>query len=128
MNPILASGLTLIEVLFSLMVLSLTLLGLEAMELTAWHSNLNAYYLSQVEQQIDNLQEILRFFAGSGKADQQIQLWEQETRLILPQAAIKLSGEYPFYHLRLTWGEVHKGSCEIKREEHSGCVQEEIKG
>ncbi len=116
MRLILASGLTLFEVLISLILLSLALLGLDGMELSALRLNHRAYFSALAEQQVHNLEERLRLVGAGEGLGQQVAAWNQENSRILPRGSGRVSGHYPEYQIALFWGE--------KREEQGECLSE----
>lgn len=124
MRPILALGVSLFEVLVSLLLLSLVLLGLEVMQVSALHLNINACLVTVAEQQLQNIEERLRLLGPSGPYDQQLAAWNQENQRVLPQGWGAVSGSYPNYTLTLYWGKKQDQSCEKSREEHAGCLSE----
>ena len=113
MRLILASGLTLFEVLISLLLLSLALLGLDAMELSALKLNRQAYYSALAEQQVHNLEERLRLQGAGEGVDLPIAAWNRENSLILPQGSGRVEGHYPEYTISLCWGgrQEEGGTC-----------------
>ncbi|HSW70929.1 MAG TPA: hypothetical protein VLH77_02995 [Gammaproteobacteria bacterium] len=110
------SGLTLFEVLVSMLLLSLLLLGLEGMTLSAFSLNQKAYYAALAEQQLYNMEERLRLIGSfEEKLDQQLELWNEENKRLLPQGWGWLDGHYPEYSLTLSWGKKEKQNCLSER-------------
>ena len=104
MRLILALGLTLFEVLISLLILSLVLLGLDVMELSALRLNRKAYFSAVAEQQLHNMEERLSFLGALGDPAQQIERWNGENKRLLPLGAGRVQGHYPLYTITLYWG------------------------
>lgn len=107
MRLILTSGLTLFEVLVSLLLLSLAFLGLDVMELASLRINRGAYYSALAEQQIHNLEERLRL--PRADFDQLFQAWNRENKILLPQGNGQIRGQDPEYHLSLCWSGNEEG-------------------
>ena len=106
MHPILALGFSLLEVLISLFILSIALLGLDATGLFSWQLQLNAYYAALAEQQLQNMEERLRLLEVSPFAlEQEVALWNLENKRLLPKVKGKVSGTYPNFELSLIWGQ-----------------------
>ncbi len=119
MRLILTSGLTLFEVLISLLLFSLALLGLDAMLLSSWQFNRKAYFSALAEQQMHNLKERMRLQDGGEELAHSIAAWNQENHRILPSAEGGVEGAYPDYRLSLCWGD---------QQEESSCLKEEWRG
>lgn len=102
------SGFSLIEVLISLLILSLILLGFDAMEISALRLNREAYLFSVAENQLNSMIERLR--AG---AINEIEIWNQQNKELLPEGRGSVSGQYPEFLITLFWGEkTEKKNCE----------------
>ena len=110
----LASGVTLFEVLLSLFLLSLLLLGLDVMEVEALHLTRKMYFASLAEQQLENMEERLRLLGTEAGLEQELNAWNQENHRLLPQGAGWVSGHYPAYTITLYWSE--------KKEERTECL------
>jgi len=118
MRLILTSGLSLIEVLVSLFLLSLVLLGLDAMVISSARLQLKVYYASLAEQQLQNMTQRLRLDAN---VSDQVLRWNQENQLLLPQGRGWVEGIDPAYSIKLCWGE--EG---LEREGHAGCASTDL--
>jgi len=101
----LTSGLTLFEVLLSLLLLSTVLLGLEATELAALRLHYKAYFSSLAEQQLHSLQERLRLLGSGPGLDAHLAAWTLENQRLLPHSASRVAGLFPHYTLTLCWRE-----------------------
>lgn len=124
MHSPLSLGFSLFEVLVSLILLSIALLGLDVMEVFALHKNINSYQAGIAEQQLQNIEERLRMIGSRGDPYQQEVLWNKENQLVLPQAKGRVRGVYPHYSIRLSWG-VRGDSKNVKQGgSHAGCLFE----
>jgi prepilin-type N-terminal cleavage/methylation domain-containing protein len=102
-----ATGFTLIEVLLSLFILSLCLLGLDAMQLSALHAAKNAYDFSVAAAQISNMHE--RMLALNNQSfTQELEKWNQQNHSVLLKGQGWIKGHYPHYHIILSWQEQGK--------------------
>ena len=97
------SGYTLIEVLVSLLLLSVMLLGMDVMQIFALRQSRAAYYLSVAHTQMQSISERLRMTATLDPA-MTISAWNTENALVLPQGVGYVRGSYPVYHAQLCWG------------------------
>jgi hypothetical protein len=96
-------GLTLLEVLVSLVLLMLMLLGFDAMQLSALRSAKSAYYLSVATQQVDvivqRLSVLKELFNGDAIAE-----WNIENQTVLPNGLGRVDGQFPNYRISINWG------------------------
>ncbi len=125
MNPKKLFGFSLIEVLISLLLLSLILLGFDAMEIFALRENRAAYYFSVATNQLNTMLECLRALNSRDGLAQQIAIWNQQNQDVLPNGIGVVVGSYPMYTVTIYWGEIQH-SCEKMRLGESGCLNEEV--
>lgn len=97
------SGFTLIEVLISLFLLSLILLGLDAMEVFALRENRAAFYFLTAENQIDAMVERLYALNTQENLAEQVSIWNQQNQEVLPLGTGSVSGYFPSYTLKIEW-------------------------
>jgi len=116
---------SLFEILISFLLFSLSLLGLNAMEIFALHKTIDIYCARMADKQIENMAERLRMVSAEGGRDAQVVLWNQENQAVLPRGVGTVQGEYPRYTVTLCW---NKKSADDKhdRKEHAGCRVEKI--
>jgi prepilin-type N-terminal cleavage/methylation domain-containing protein len=119
------NGFTLIEVLISLLLLSLMLLGFDAMGIFGHSETRSAYYYTQAVNQIFCLEERLRALNVHDGLENQIEIWNKENQTVLPNALGSVTGIYPTYTITLFWGE-SQTDCPHVRVGQSGCVSEKI--
>lgn len=105
MRLILTSGLALFEVLISLLLLSLTLFGLEGMLLCALNTSRKVFFTAKAEQQMHNLEERLRVQTKEEDFLDTLEDWNRENKMILPQGEGFLTESYPDYVLSLCFRE-----------------------
>lgn len=118
-------GFTLIEVLISLFILSLLLLGVDTMQLAALRETKNSYAFNVATQQLNVMQEQLRINKGNNM-DQIMQEWNQENKLVLPSGRGMITGEYPIFDLTIFWGEDSASNCSKNKIGSSGCIHVKI--
>ncbi|SRR5579883_1256468 len=118
-------GSSLIEILVSLLILSLMLLGFDAMQLAALQKAKAAYYFSVATQQLEVMSERLRAL-GEGNTEDLLQAWNQQNQTVLPQGRGTLSGGYPDFTLAIFWGAVTESQCTKNTIGQSGCLFRKI--
>lgn len=103
MKPLL--GFSLIEVLTSLLLLALILLGVDAMQMFSLRENRNAYYFSVAENQLNSMVEQLGELKSPQDLSQLITIWNQENHSVLPLGKGYVMGNFPNYKLTIFWGD-----------------------
>jgi hypothetical protein len=118
------SGSSLIEIIICLFILSLLLLGLDAMQLTSLREAKAAYYFSVATQQLNAMNERLHVVA-EGNYDEQLALWNRQNQQVLPQGRGTIEGDYPSVNLAIFWGNGNKMAQECNKNKigQSGCLQ-----
>lgn len=105
-------GLSLIEVLISLFILSLMLLGIDAMQLQTLNQSVSTYYFSVANQQVNNAMVNI-IFAGQ---QENFSAWQEENKLVLPNGRGEINGQ----KITVYWGDEPKCAGTIIGK--SGCV------
>jgi prepilin-type N-terminal cleavage/methylation domain-containing protein len=98
------SGFSLVEVLVSLFILSLILLGLDAMECVALRESHAAYFLNVAAIQMQAMTERLTTLDQAQGLEEQVAIWNSQNNELLPQSKGSLTGKFPVYQLSLSWG------------------------
>lgn len=117
-------GVSLLEVLISLFILSFILLGLDAMEITALRDCRVAYYFTIATQQIQNIHERLYALKDKQSFSEQIDVWNKQNQELLPNGRGEVTGKYPAFTATIFWGQIN--SCHQISIGQSGCLQEKI--
>jgi prepilin-type N-terminal cleavage/methylation domain-containing protein len=112
-------GFTLLEILVSLFLLSITLLAVNAAQITSLQQSRGLYYFQQASILADNMAEYLS--AHHGNINNYQQTWNDDINLILPDAAGQLSGQFPAYRITINWGGT-KQNCQHNQPGVVGCV------
>ena len=120
MNKII--GTSLIEIMISLLLLAIFMLGLDAMQITAFNQTRHAYFYSVAIQQLNQMAERI-MACQENNCDQQVEIWNQQNAEVLPQGKGKISGYYPHYVIAIFWGAYHSESCEQNKIGQEGCLQ-----
>lgn len=110
-------GFSLIEILISLFILSVMLLGLDALQLSTMQYTQTSYYLAAARQQAKSMGEWLRAYrvADAGMLER----WNQQNAEMLPQGQGVVTGSWPAYKIAILWG--GEQSCEKTKLGKSGC-------
>jgi prepilin-type N-terminal cleavage/methylation domain-containing protein len=119
------SGFTLIEVLVSLALLAVLLVGLDAMQITALRKIRETANFSIATEQLVNLSERLHALGRLQGLAAQTDAWNLENAQLLPAGTGVVSGEYPSYIATIYWGK-HSGECQEIHTGTSGCIKKEI--
>lgn len=104
-------GFTLIEVLVSLALFALILLGFDVMQLTAFQMNQSAYCLTMVALQMDSIDERLKVLGKGHGLQDQMKIWNRQNQLVLPGGKGVVLGRFPTYSIKLCWGRAKQIHC-----------------
>ena len=101
------SGVSLIEILISLFIISIMLFGLDAMQLTALREVKAAYYVTVATEQITSMRERL-IVARNKNITPQIVIWNKQNNEILPHGRGAVTGEYRLLRNQYLLGKLFK--------------------
>lgn len=110
-------GFTLLEVLISLFLLSLLLLGVTAAQVAALREARGAYYFQQARMLAENMSEYL--VVHGGDVSRYEQSWREQINQALPDASGTVSGSYSDYRVVIQWGGMK--SCDKNLIGGAGC-------
>lgn len=96
-------GFTLLEVLISLLILSYALFGFDLLALRSLQSSRETYLYAIAVQQLYSMASSLQSLGPYQGFTEQITLWNQENKTVLPLGEGFVSGVYPDYRVTLTW-------------------------
>jgi prepilin-type N-terminal cleavage/methylation domain-containing protein len=119
-------GFSLLEVLISLILLSIITLGFGAAEIEALRTTRAAHDFSIAVNQVTNAKELLRILEPRQKLNQIITRWNDENQQVLPQGRGDISGNFPRYTIRVYWGE-KQNECDQPRWGTTGCLRLDIR-
>ena len=117
-----SKGLSLIELLVSMLILSILLLSIDAMQLRVMHEVQSSYYFGVAAQQINNMIEHLHS-SNEANPQSQINIWNQQNQQLLPQGSGEVRGSYPWFDIRIYWGKRNSDACEKMTIGKSGCLR-----
>jgi prepilin-type N-terminal cleavage/methylation domain-containing protein len=115
-------GFTFIEVLISLLLLSLLLFALDASELTVMREARQTYYFSIAANQIENLADQLTSENPSTILTQ----WNNQNATLLPSGRGTCTGQFPHYQISIYWGDPSLQTCNNQSTGNSGCLTENM--
>ena len=101
-------GFSFIEVLVSLLLLSIILLGFDAAELFSLRTTREAYYFNVATHQLNAMTERLIALDHYHGLEQQVVIWNEQNKEILPKGRGKVEGHFPNYLITVCWG---KSEC-----------------
>jgi Tfp pilus assembly protein PilV len=114
----------LIEVLIAFFILSLTLLGLDALLLYSLHHSKSTYYAEIATHQINNLVERLSVLGNAPLSAEQLQTWEQQAHDLMPNGRGALSYDYfSNPEISIFWGKQGETICQKNQIGQSGCLR-----
>lgn len=99
-----STGYTFLEVMISLLLFSLILLGFNAMQMQALQETQEAYYYTVAALQWNAMADRLRALDKQAGLDNQIKIWNNENKILL-NAKGEVIGQYPSYTIKLNWGQ-----------------------
>lgn len=112
-------GTSLIEVLVSLFLISIFLLGLDAVQIKSLDANLTAYYAAVAEQQLINMSERVKI--GKNTYEQLI-IWNKENADLLPYGKGSVIDNCPVRIINIVWGKKSIAQCVEDKIGKSGCL------
>src|SRR5205809_775092 len=104
-EEVMNKGFSLIEVLISILLLSIALIGIDALELNSLRISRETYYLSVATNQMQSIADRLKVFSNNNVLQSEIDDWNRENKNILPQGRGQVSGIFPFYQIAVFWGD-----------------------
>jgi prepilin-type N-terminal cleavage/methylation domain-containing protein len=113
------NGFTLLEIVISLFLLSLVLLGLDAVQLSVQRQSRGLGYFQQASYQAQNMANYLQ--AHHGVNEGYVDAWRQQLTDVLPHADASVQGSFPTYQIIIQWG-VAESACTQNKSGISGCV------
>lgn len=119
-------GFTLIEVLISLLLLSFILFGFEAMEIASTRSLHATYYFHVASNQVISMTERLRAIGSHSYLNEEVQIWNDQNKELLPKGEGTVTGHYPVYTVSIYWGN-KVGLCHQIQFGEDGCIELQVK-
>ncbi len=114
------------EVLMSLLLISLILLGFETGQLYAVQETKITWLLNTALNQINNARERLIALKTAEGLQEQIMIWNAENKRDLPSGFGTVSGAWPLYRVTVYWGnQSHR--CAHDTTGIAGCIRKEIR-
>ncbi len=118
------AGVSLIEILISLLLIALLLFGFDAVQVIALRQATVAYEVTVAMQQLNNMVERLTVTQQIDHA--MLASWNQQNHLLLGQGAGHVMGYYPNFSLSLGWGASQQHLCQQNKIGRSGCLRIDV--
>ncbi len=118
-------GFSLLEVMISLILLSMTFLGLNTMQFYAFQQIQVNYLFAEAVNQVGNFSERLQWVHSADSVTEQFTRWNEENKRVLPNGLAEIEGFFPNYTLTLYWGHFKK-PCLKNTMGAAGCLIENI--
>lgn len=117
-------GFTLLEILISLFLLSVMLLGLDAIQITSLNETIASYYYTQAQNQLEEITEYLTSIKEADNSDV-IAQWNKQNHEVLPQGHGEVQGSYPHYLISIFWGGQLQ-ACPKNKIGKTGCITQTL--
>lgn len=124
-NFLKTTGFSLIEVLISLLLISLILFGLDAGQLYSIKEAEAGWFLNVANHQIANAIERLISLKTYDGLNEQLAQWNQENQAVLPSGGGNITGSFPDYVITVYWGN-SSHHCKKQKIGSSGCIIRKI--
>lgn len=112
---------SLLEVLISLSLLSIVILGEGALQLSSSHNIRTSYYMSVATEEINNITTLLHHLPTVDLADSIIN-WQEHVAKVLPQGKGVIEREGSHYDVSIFWGGATPGTCPTTQPNITGCL------
>lgn len=121
-----SSGISFIEILISLFILSLLLLTVDSMGIVALKEAKINYFLAVAHAQLSVMVGRLETLRSRSEVERAMYAWNLQNQEVLPKGRGRLQGHYPCYQLAIFWGEGNENKCERNKVGSAGCLQQKI--
>jgi hypothetical protein len=118
-------GTGLIEVLMSLLLISLILFGLEAGEIYSLREAKILWFVTTARNQISNITERLSTLQMNEGITELVDTWNAENKIVLPSGFGTLTGSWPHFNVTIYWG-TKSHHCAKQITGTAGCLKEKI--
>lgn len=119
------SGTSLIEILISILLLSILLLGVDAMQMITLQKAKTNYYVAVATHQLHILSERLKLTKNNDVA-LDLLIWNQQNQAILPQGKGVIQGDFPHYEIMIFWGNKNAMECKKNKIAQIGCLHRSL--
>jgi Tfp pilus assembly protein PilV len=115
-----SQGASLIELLISILLLSIILFTIDAEQIYSLKKSKAIYYFSVAHQQINLIAE--RMSLSKNNFSHSLNTWNEQNKYILPQGKGKITVNYPHYDFSIFWGKINKDNCHTDKIDKQGCL------
>lgn len=110
-----------LEIIVSLCIIALMLLGLDAVQLTSLYEMKSEYFYAIAQRQIMNMVEYVS--EDNSEIDEIISTWNKQNCSVLPNGFGLIEDSNKTYKISIFWGDRHDNACIHKKIGTSGCLQ-----
>lgn len=114
-------GSSFIEILVSLFIISVMLLGLDSLQLVILQHMKSANYSITAIEQLVSMKERISSVSDN-EIENQYMLWNRQNKQLLPSGRGLLTGQNPEYKLSIFWGNNNENECNKTKVGLSGCL------
>lgn len=111
------TGLSLIELLISLMLMAVLLLGIDAMQIAALQHSMTNYHFAVAKQQIDVMHERRILYRNNAY----LLKWNEQNQKVLPQG-YGIVKSNPKAEIAIFWGNKNEQNCQTNQVGAEGCL------
>jgi Tfp pilus assembly protein PilV len=122
----LCDGASIMELLVSMVLVSILLLGIDAMQIRGIQQAKINFYFAVSQQQISLMAERLRL--STHHASLYLPEWNQQNQSLIPQAKSILNMSDSHYTLAVLWGSKNEQTCLQDKVGRKGCLHLSKKG
>lgn len=115
-------GISLLEVMISLLLLSILLLGIDGLQVASLQKAKANYYYTVALSQLHAISQLIKFIK-EGDITNQINEWNEQNKQALPNGRGEVTGHYPNYRLSIYWGNDKQTTCSNNKIGKQGCLQ-----
>lgn len=119
-------GISFIEVLVSLLLLSMVLLGADVMQVALLRESRESYFCEIAHNQLQLMSDQLHVSAKKTDLKEQITEWNRVNAMLLPQGAGDVSGVFPVVTVTIYWEGATHADCQTKGIKIIKCLQRNI--
>ncbi|MBA3660670.1 MAG: prepilin-type N-terminal cleavage/methylation domain-containing protein [Gammaproteobacteria bacterium] len=119
------NGLTLVEVLVSLILLTFIFIGTDVMQLISLRIAKHSFFIFVARQELMSIVDQAQICKLA--CSKSIQHWQNEVKLALPHGEGEVKGVYPNYIFTVKWGNPTESICKINHQKAQGCLQVSLK-
>ena len=107
-------GLTLLEVMISLLLLSIILCGMDGLAISSLRQTRHSYLLQVALNEGQSMRDYLLACTAQTDIESAQQRWQQQIAALLPGGKEFIVGHYPYFSIMLAWDDEGKKQCQLQ--------------